>query len=477
MVRVTRHFVDVREGAGTRRVHYRMAGSGPPVLLVHQSPRSSAEWLPLMERWGGDFTLIASDTPGFGDSAPLANPAPAVEDYADAVLAFLDAVGLEDVAAYGFHSGAIILVTAARRAPQRFRAIAAGGYAVWSEAEKADFGANYTPDFLASPYGEHLAWLWHRLLEQTWFFPWYRAEEGARLPFPSDDPAKVHDVVMEVLAAGNSFSLGYAAVLRANRDVPEQGAPTPPVLIVGYRGDPLTAHIDRLGELPESWAARKVEAPAEAEDAARAWLLPHVGPERALRGEAGDEGFVHVAAAGFDGLLHWRGAGELVLHAPGGAAGGQGLAFDLPGHGLSDDWPAAPANVEAWAEVVVAAVRALGVSTPSVRGGGWGAVLAKRVAARLGINAEGALPHGDPADWRARGLPDVTPDRYGAYLHRAWQVARASVFFEPWFAPSAANARSFTPEEIAPERLAKAHLALLRARRGREYLQACLGDD
>jgi hypothetical protein len=51
------------------------------------------------------------------------------------------------------------------------------------------------------------------------------------------------------------------------------------------------------------------------------------------------------------------------------------------------------------------------------------------------------------------------------------------VFFEPWFAPSAANARSFTPEEIAPERLAKAHLALLRARRGREYLQACLGDD
>ena len=112
-----------------------------------------------------------------------------------------------------------------------------------------------------------------------------------------------------------------------------------------------------------------------------------------------------------------------------------------------------------------------------MRGVGSGAALARRVAGLLGAEPLGERPRGDPAEWRARGLPDLSPDRYGAYLHRAWQVARASVFFEPWFAPSAANARTFAAGEIAPERLAGAHLALLRARRGQAYLQACLGDE
>lgn len=480
-MRVTRHFVDVRDGAGARRVHYRRAGSGPVVLLAHQSPRSSAEYLPLMERWGGDFTLIAPDTPGFGDSAPLAKEAPGVEDYADALIAFLDALGLADVAAYGFHSGAIILVTAAKRAPHRFRALVAGGYAVWTAAERADFGANYTPDFLPQPYGEHLAWLWGRILEQSWFFPWYRAEPAARLPFPHDDPAKAHDIVMEVLSAGNSFSLGYAAVLRANRDVPPPGAPTPPVMIVGYDGDPLTAHIDRLGAIPDAWSARKVRTPDEALDAARAFLLPHAAPADGPGAQAGDEGFVHVRAARFDGLVHWRGQGDLTLHAPGDAltACAQGLRIDLPGHGLSDDWPGAPADLAAWATVIAEAVRAIGGAPPArVAGLGWSVALAPRVASLLGAEAAtGARPRGDRADWAARGLPDLTPDRFGAYLHRAWQMARAESFFEPWFEAGAAAARPFSPADIAPGRLAARHLAALRARAARPLLHACLSGE
>ena len=47
-MRLRRLFVDVAQGARRRRVHLRVAGEGPPLLLVHQSPRSSAEWLPLM---------------------------------------------------------------------------------------------------------------------------------------------------------------------------------------------------------------------------------------------------------------------------------------------------------------------------------------------------------------------------------------------------------------------------------------------
>ena len=155
-IAITRHYLTIGSGASARRVHYRRAGKGPLVLLVHQSPRSSGEYEELMRDWGAHFTCIAPDTPGFGQSEPLAKLDPDINDYADALVEFLCALGIEQIPAYGFHSGAIILITALARHPARFTGIAAGGYAVWTEAERQAFGANYTPAFLPKAYGEHL---------------------------------------------------------------------------------------------------------------------------------------------------------------------------------------------------------------------------------------------------------------------------------------------------------------------------------
>lgn len=480
---ITRHFVDVRNADGSlRRVHYRCAGAGPPLLMVHQSPRSSAEYIPLIERWAEHFTIYAPDTPGFGDSEPLPHDRPECEDYADAVIAFLDALGLGHVAAYGFHSGAIILVTAARRAPERFSGIACGGYAVWTEAEKADFGASYTPPFVPKPYGEHLAWLWGRVMEQSWFFPWYRAEPGSRLGVAHADPGRVQPIVMECLSAGDSFSRGYAAVLRASRDIPAAGAPTPPVLISAYDGDPLKAHMARLGEVPPSWRIAPVATPADLEAEALAWSLAHPAAAVDARRPWVDEGFLPVAAAGFDGLLHWKGVGDLFLHAPGSAlsaAPADTLAFDLPGHGLSDPWPDAPETIADWASVIRDALMLLNVRPSRVMGDGWGDVLAAEVARRLGaVHVPAPKPHGRPAgrmeDWRAHGLPDLTPDWAGTHLLKAWRMLRADTCFDPWFAPCAAHARPFDPADLAPEALAVRHLALMRATAAQPYLAACL---
>lgn len=473
---ITRHFIDVANPDGSRRrVHYRRVGCGPPLLMVHQSPRSSAEYADLMQRWAADFTCIAPDTSGFGDSQALPHENPECEDYADAVIAFLDAIGLQQVAAYGFHSGAIILVTAAKRHPARFSGIACGGYAVWTEAEKADFGASYTPRFLPLPYGEHLAWLWGRILEQSWFFPWYRATPQSRLPMATDDPAKIHPIIMEVLAAGDSFRKGYAAVLRANRDVPAPGAPTPPVLISAYDGDPLKAHLQRLGTLPATWRVQPVETPPQLEAAARDWVLAHPAPVSELAAGAADEGFVAISAGGFAGQLHWRGdrrAETLFLHAPGSAlsAAPDGvLALDLPGHGLSDAWDGASEDIADWAAVVQAALTAVGSTPMQVVGEGWAAMLAQRLGGKAG-----PLPAGSVADWRALGCPVVVPDRDGLYLLKAWRQVRAEVFFAPWFAVSAATARDFAPEECLPERLAVRTLALMRATAAQPFLSACL---
>jgi haloalkane dehalogenase len=420
---MTRHFIDIGSGAGARRVHYRRCGSGPALLMVHQSPRSSAEYDALMSAWAEHFTCIAPDTPGFGQSDPLlakGGQSPEIDDFADALVALLDALGLTQVAAYGFHSGAIILVNALKRHPQRFRRLAIGGYAIWTDDEMRIFGDAYLPPFVPSAYGEHLPWLWNRILEQSWFFPWFDVRDVARLSVAHHDPARVHAVVMDMLDAGDTYRAGYGAVLRAPRDIPPLDTLTPPVLITAYDGDPLQSHIDRLGEMPTGWVARKVATPGEHYAQSLAFLLSDVGAPAPALPETRDAGFVPVTTDRFSGLIHWNGD------------------IDPPGHGLSDDWDGqAPHDWASWQAVFDAYQDATGraVSLPP-------------------------LPKGDPN----RLYPDLSPDRFGSYLTKAWGIVRASTLYEPWYDVGPATARHVDPAQIAPQALARQHRGLLRAK-------------
>lgn len=447
---ITRHTLTI-DG---RRVHYRKAGDGPPLLMVHQSPRSSAEYEALMRDWSRHFTCIAPDTPGFGQSDPLASCDPDIDDYADAVVAFARALGLERTAAYGFHSGGIILVTALRRHPDLFSCLAVGGYAIWTPREMDVFGDRYLPPFLPSAYGEHLTWLWNRILEQSWFFPWFDVRGETRLSGAHDDPVRVDAVVREMLDAGDAYRLGYGAVLRAPRDIPPPDTVTPPVLISAYDGDPLQAHIDRLGPMPAGWSAAKVATAAEHQALSLEFLLRHPAPRAPKLHEDGDRGFVRIAAPGFDGLIHWQGrpgSEALILHPPGGegdeAHAARGILLDLPGHGLSDRWSGAPPlDGDSWQAVIDAAARHFGTS-----------------------RVEGpALPLGDPA----RLFPDLIPDRFGAYLLKAWGIVRARAMFSPWYEANAAHAIAFDDDALAPDILARQHRALVRSSAAREMMTA-----
>ncbi|MEN3746594.1 alpha/beta fold hydrolase [Sphingomonas sp. HF-S3] len=445
---ITRHFVDV----GSRRVHYRRSGTGPVLLMVHQSPRSSAEYEPLMRDWSSRFTCIAPDTPGFGRSDPFDDPEAPIETFADSLVAFLDAIGIDRVAAYGFHSGGIILVNALKRHPARFTALAIGGYAIWTESERRIFSEGYLPPFRPLTYGEHLTWAWNRILEQTWFFPWFAVEPATRMSVAHADPARVDSTIRDLLDSGDAYRTGYGAVLRAARDIPAPGEPTAPVLISAYAGDPLQDHIDRLGTLPPDWTARKVATPAEHQRESLEHVAHHAvaGPDHL--GEAVDEGFVHVAAAGFDGLIHWKGArgATLTVHGPGRAlelVRDAALAIDLPGHGLSDPWPDVPPSEAApWRDVIETAARALDASEIAYE----------------------AAPQGDPELL----FPALDPDRFGAYLTRAWSIVRAGHFFSPWYAAEAGAAVDFDPADVAPDRLAIEHRALIRSSAAREWLIA-----
>ena len=448
-----RAFLDVPTGGGSRRVHYCVAGSGPPLLMVHQSPRSSAEYEGLMGEWGRRFTCIAPDTPGFGQSDPLAGE-PDIDDFARATLSFLDALGVARCAAYGFHSGAIILMRALRLQPRRFSSVAMGGYAVWTPAEHALFGDRYLPPFTPEPYGEHLTWLWNRMMEQSWVFPWFDLRPGARLSVAHDDVARVDQAVREMLDAGAHYRAGYGAVLRATRGLPDAGEPVPPTLITAYDGDPLQAHLGRLGPLPDGWEARAVATVAEHREASLDWLTAADTPPCPTLERSEGEGFVEVEVdvGRFAGRLHWRGRGNtLTVAAPGRSAAltEAALALDPPGHGLSDAWPDAPATLAGWRAVMEEAAAALGADAIA-----WP-----------------DAPAGEPD----RLFPSLTSDRFGGHLTRAWGIVRAGRLFDPWYQVGPATARAFTPAELEPEALAADHLALLQATAARPFATALQG--
>src|SRR6478736_6286505 len=65
----TEHFTDVN---GVR-LHYRIAGQGDPVVLLHGYAQDSRMWLPLMSELAKTHTVIAPDLRGFGESSAPTN--------------------------------------------------------------------------------------------------------------------------------------------------------------------------------------------------------------------------------------------------------------------------------------------------------------------------------------------------------------------------------------------------------------------
>lgn len=100
-----------------RRIHYRRGGSGAPLVLLHASRGSSRTLEPVMETLAERHTVIAIDTPGYGESEPLAVERPSIADYRAALEETLDALNLTRIDLYGAHTGAKIALDLAVEKP------------------------------------------------------------------------------------------------------------------------------------------------------------------------------------------------------------------------------------------------------------------------------------------------------------------------------------------------------------------------
>ena len=238
-----------------------------------------------------------------------------------------------------------------------------------------------------------------------------------------------------------------------------------------YKADPLAQQLGRLPQLPNGWSYALSENPPEFEAWAISKLRENLAPAPGSLHEDTSAGFIAVKTNKFDGLIHWNGpldATTLALHGPGRAmellpADGS-LRIDLPGHGLSSDIDAS-ATLAEWVEVISQAISSF-QKLNCVTGEGISALLALALSATdkfecaCGTNAH--IPvHIDR--WISE-VPDFTPDRFGAYLTRAWRIVRAGRYFWPWFDVKDSNGITFDPANETPESMALEHRALLRCR-------------
>jgi pimeloyl-ACP methyl ester carboxylesterase len=102
------------------QVEYRAAGdaSNAAVLMLHGLGSSSAGYRAQFAGLSREFHVIAWNAPGFGGSSPIPGHHVVIDDYADALEAFLRALRVERVSALvGSSWGSIVALAFARRYP------------------------------------------------------------------------------------------------------------------------------------------------------------------------------------------------------------------------------------------------------------------------------------------------------------------------------------------------------------------------
>lgn len=236
---IRRAFADLREG----QVHYAECGpaGAPPVLLLHQTPRSWAEYAAVLPLLGRRWRAIAMDTAGFGDSYRPAWPA-SVERWAAVAVELLDALGIARTHVVGHHTGGVIAVELAAAHASRVGRVVLSSTPYVDAALRRERAQRPPIDGVTPrPDGSHLSVLWQR-------------RQGF---YPPNRPDLLLAFVRDALRVIDHVEDGHHAV--ANYRMEDRiDRVRQPVLVIRAGADPFAAPhaVQLLARLPQ---ARLVE--------------------------------------------------------------------------------------------------------------------------------------------------------------------------------------------------------------------------
>jgi haloalkane dehalogenase len=434
---IQRRFIKV----GERVVHFRTAGSGPALLLFHQSPTSSAELMSQIETYASCFTVIAADTPGYGWSDPLPVEHPAISDFGDAVIELMDALKIRTTGVYGTHTGAMIAADLATRHSDRVSAAVLDGYVVLEDYERTDLLANYFKKPQPSPEGAHLVWAWARIRDQMIFYPWYSKQRESRMQFDIAPAAALQPYFLDLARAYLDGVPAYRAAFEydARAAAANFAAPT---WLLNYPADAIAGHPERLAAMSDQTTREMCSDPVSLSH--RAIEIFRSKPAHPVALPTGlDDGLSIITMDGSELCLRKTGSGipVLLVHEPGASmAQWDGLTqqkdflwhlIDLPGHGRSG---ADPGSSSTFRNGLTQLIKEHRIQAVVTRGdSGW---LVTEAASASGVPHLAIDLDDDPS---MIPVPDLTPENYGGHLLKAWYVIRDSELFHPWSEPTLAR--------------------------------------
>jgi pimeloyl-ACP methyl ester carboxylesterase len=450
---VRKRYLDLAHG----QVHYRVGGRGPPVVLLHDSPRSSIMHLPQFQWLGQRFTVFALDTPGYGNSTPLpADPAATIADFGSALGEALRALDIAPCPVYGFHTSSKIALDLASRADTPLSAAILDGLSLPPGPPDEDFIRRYMKPFAVAADGSHLAAQWSKVLDFHRFFPWFAHSAATRLEMALPDDGHLHTYCMDTLMAGAAWSSAYAAAMRypARAAI---GQLRVPVAFACRSDDVLYRYLDELPDpLPAGCQLLRIGAgQAEWRDRIGERLAAFAGPGQAhtsARPASASHDYLDHLGGQLHVHRHGQGTGVplVMLHdLPGSSASLQPLAeaiaahrpvlrIDLPGCGESDALPGAALG--AYADVLLECLAQAALESVDVYAEHLAVPLALELARREGscvrrlvLDGVPPLSAGQRAAIGARYCPSLLPRRDGTHLLAAWHLLRDREFSWPWF--------------------------------------------
>ncbi|RZL65785.1 MAG: alpha/beta hydrolase [Variovorax sp.] len=208
------------------QVHYAECGDAgaPPVLLLHQSPRSWTEYRHVLPLLGARYRAIAMDTAGFGDSADGGQPA-SIAQWARVACELLDALAISRTHVVGHHTGGVVAVELAAAFPDRVRSLVLSSTPYTDEAFRRARAQRPPIDEVApSEDGSHLAALWQK-------------RQGF---YPAGRPDLLEAFVLDALKVGRRVEEGHRAVA-SYRMEDRIAQVTQPTLIVRATADPFAS--------------------------------------------------------------------------------------------------------------------------------------------------------------------------------------------------------------------------------------------
>ena len=472
---IKRDYVNVGSAGRPQYIHFRRAGTGPALVMLHASPMSSAALLPFIEVAAQFVTVIAPDTPGYGWSDPLVESTGNLEGYVTALNTFVERLGLDGFGLYGSATGAQIAIEYSKAYAGKVSYLILDNAAHFTDEERERIVSGYFPDLTPDQMGSHLIKTWSAARNQGLFFPWHETTSAARLPGGGVNADFAQMIALEYLQAGKDYDLAYRAAF-ANEKMERMQPITIPTIIIRWEGSILKPYTDRFDsvEWPDNFTMLHCGPTREQ----RTQAFKSIFTERMCHGEgetcnvkvqaeAGIAPTTGVAMKGFSdvdaGRCHYLSAGDeqlpalLLLHDIGSSHRSltaliaslsekyRVFAPDLPGHGLSYRPEEGKRGIGDMADVLVELASSLRWRRIlSIKGS---AAIAVELAARLAPSVE-ELKLINPIDYSAlkdewetdKLCPNFNINAEGTHFLQTWYMLCDRQLFWPWYATDPGHA-------------------------------------